>query len=274
MKLLKSWGLLVVPLGVAALALWKYWVNFPYLSNKADAWGQFGDYIGGLLNPIIAACTLFVAMRVWDLQEKELKETRAELKSQRDNQYFFNLLNVYHEVTKGLVPPHRKNALQRFRRMHRHEPNGERKHGLDSPQLTAKAVIKQWLMSLECTHQWCQLIEEANVEKLQKVWYESEVGYLLLGYFGAVDSILKTVRSLSTPDNMIEAQRLVEIFRHQLTHDELVLITYFILFDTNAVSLKHSASEYSLLQGLHPDRKREFQLLMPENRKLFVPGSE
>jgi hypothetical protein len=55
----------------------------PY-NEKTDAWGQFGDLIGGLLNPLISLFTLLVAVSVWELQKSELAATRQTLKESMD----------------------------------------------------------------------------------------------------------------------------------------------------------------------------------------------
>lgn len=103
-KLVRSWWLLVIPAGVALGAITTYVVTFQHLpaSENPSAWGTFGDYLGGLLNPLISALTLFVAISVWHLQKQELEETRKALEEQaktaeqqRQEQRFFDLLNVY-----------------------------------------------------------------------------------------------------------------------------------------------------------------------------------
>ena len=48
-------------------------------SESTAAWGTFGDYFGGLLNPIIAFTALYWLTRSVRLQKEELNETRAAL---------------------------------------------------------------------------------------------------------------------------------------------------------------------------------------------------
>lgn len=92
-------------------------------ATNPEAWGQFGDYFGGLMNPAISICTLLVAIRVFgeqkkaielqknafDLQKEELKATRDELAKTREaadkqaeimryqqrSQQFFDLMKMY-----------------------------------------------------------------------------------------------------------------------------------------------------------------------------------
>ena len=76
--------LLWIPLLISAVVLGAYVWNFVQqpLSDNADQWGTFVDDFGGLLNPVIATCTLFVALRVWELQKTELKATQKALQEQ------------------------------------------------------------------------------------------------------------------------------------------------------------------------------------------------
>jgi hypothetical protein len=50
------------------------------LAEDAAKWGAFGDYIGGVLNPIVALMALYWLTRSVRLQKEELAATRAELR--------------------------------------------------------------------------------------------------------------------------------------------------------------------------------------------------
>jgi large-conductance mechanosensitive channel len=50
------------------------------LSKDNDVWGAFGDYVGGILNPIIAAFAFYLIAKTYELQKTELEETRKFLK--------------------------------------------------------------------------------------------------------------------------------------------------------------------------------------------------
>lgn len=51
-----------------------------FLSNDKETWGQFGDYFGGLLNPVLSFFALVALLYTIIIQSTELKETRRELK--------------------------------------------------------------------------------------------------------------------------------------------------------------------------------------------------
>lgn len=53
-------------------------LNFP-LSKDPAVWGQFGDFVGGVLNPICAYMAFVWLVRSYALQKTELVETRSAL---------------------------------------------------------------------------------------------------------------------------------------------------------------------------------------------------
>jgi hypothetical protein len=55
-----------------------------YRSERQEHWGQFGDYVGGVLNPFVALFALIMLIVSVRLQSiRNLKETRNELKAAR-----------------------------------------------------------------------------------------------------------------------------------------------------------------------------------------------
>lgn len=64
-----------------------YFVNFHNGLSKSNAdWGTFGDYVGGILNPVIAATVLYWIVETFKLQKMELKETRLLLETSTNAQ--------------------------------------------------------------------------------------------------------------------------------------------------------------------------------------------
>lgn len=56
------------------------------VSNDPAVWGQFGDYIGGLLNPLIAFLAFYWLTQSVLLQKQELTETKDALRDSADSQ--------------------------------------------------------------------------------------------------------------------------------------------------------------------------------------------
>ncbi|WP_052700559.1 hypothetical protein [Methylocucumis oryzae] len=86
---LKTKWLVITLCSIALTILGFYFSNFHgSLSSDNSAWGTFGDYVGGILNPVIAAFAFYLIARTYELQKKELKATRELLeistKAQKD----------------------------------------------------------------------------------------------------------------------------------------------------------------------------------------------
>lgn len=69
---------------VAVLAITGYFIWFGAvleepLSPDTGTWGAFGDFLGGLLNPLVAACALYWLTMSVRLQKTELSDTRKAL---------------------------------------------------------------------------------------------------------------------------------------------------------------------------------------------------
>ena len=75
--------------GFAISAVIAYFVWFGAINNvpaslTADAWGEFGDFVGGVMNPLVAACALYWLTMSVRLQKQELAAARAELQLTRN----------------------------------------------------------------------------------------------------------------------------------------------------------------------------------------------
>ncbi|TVT69343.1 MAG: hypothetical protein FHP92_19285 [Denitromonas halophila] len=60
---------------IAVAAYWHWFGSMSVVSN-AEAWGQLGDFFGGVLNPAFSFLTLFGLLLTLAVQSKELKLAR------------------------------------------------------------------------------------------------------------------------------------------------------------------------------------------------------
>ncbi len=81
-------GLLLFAVFAILVAMGMYIYSFGTLTIQTDPekWGPFGDYLGGVLNPILAFLAFLILMMSFRLQSKELRETRDELRKSSDAQ--------------------------------------------------------------------------------------------------------------------------------------------------------------------------------------------
>jgi len=66
-------------LSISSYVYWFYIALKLPFSHDPATWGQFGDFIGGLLNPLIAYLAFYWLITSVRIQKQELKETREEL---------------------------------------------------------------------------------------------------------------------------------------------------------------------------------------------------
>lgn len=80
-------GLILVAVALVAFYIMAFFSlkDFPN-SLDAEKWGQFGDFLGGLMNPLVAFAAFFWLTQSVKLQKQELAETRAELRSAAEAQ--------------------------------------------------------------------------------------------------------------------------------------------------------------------------------------------
>lgn len=81
-------GLLLFAVFAILVAMSMYVYSFGSLpiETKPDQWGPFGDYFGGVLNPIFSFLAFLILMMSFRLQAQELRETRVELTAARTAQ--------------------------------------------------------------------------------------------------------------------------------------------------------------------------------------------
>ncbi|HAS8434478.1 TPA: hypothetical protein I7734_22175 [Vibrio vulnificus] len=64
---------------VSAYFLWFYFIQKQGLSADASVWGAFGDFVGGILNPLIAYSAFYWLTVSVLIQKQELSDTKQAL---------------------------------------------------------------------------------------------------------------------------------------------------------------------------------------------------
>ena len=97
---IKTGWVLAILIGIVLLVVGFYFFNFnsqilknedwsdifKNLSKETGSWGTFGDYVGGILNPVIAAFAFYLIAKTYELQKRELESTRSLLEVSTDAQ--------------------------------------------------------------------------------------------------------------------------------------------------------------------------------------------
>jgi hypothetical protein len=81
-KMIKSISIpIAIIILICSLAPLAYYLNFGHLSisDKPENWGVFGDYIGGILNPILSFSAFIGVLITVLLQRSQLQQTQSQL---------------------------------------------------------------------------------------------------------------------------------------------------------------------------------------------------
>ncbi|WP_145499395.1 hypothetical protein [Yersinia bercovieri] len=96
---MKMTGWVALVIMAFVLALYFLWFG-PGFSHKTEAWGQFGDYFGGVLNPILTFTSVVLLIRSIDLQREANKsliienKRQEKLENRKDFEFrFYNLID-------------------------------------------------------------------------------------------------------------------------------------------------------------------------------------
>lgn len=261
-KLFSPWWLLAIAVSGTALLAWAYWGGWNIHPHaNAGELGQLGDFFGGMLNPLVSALTLFVAISVWRLQKDELELTRKELENsrlameeqaataeqQRREQRFFDLLNIY-TSTVGSINVEKSTS----------------NHADSSQQIAGKTalaiILKTILHAAKDRHLCKQNQAKSNPEiytPADETTVASEMDKLsadLGHYFRVVIMVLQQAEPLLQKDHI----RYIELFRSQMTSAELNLLALHLLFGScdSKTESRDLASKYALLKHLPRSRLR------------------
>jgi Putative phage abortive infection protein len=235
-----------IGIGVAILVVMVYaiWFRGP-LSADPAAWGQFGDYVGGVLNPTFSFLALLALLATFGLQVRELRISAKELKNSADalvkqnetlrrqtfEATFFQLLRLHNEIVLAIEIPSRS--------------------------LRGRAAFQFFLEQLEG-----QLIKAAgrtnllnatdNFERVASTYndfyreYEAVLGH----YFRMLYNIIKLVHRAEG----IDKRFYTNLVRAQLSSAELKLLFYNCLMRWGAEKFKPLVELYSLLKTVPADR--------------------
>lgn len=217
----------------------------PWTSDPS-AWGSFGDYMGGLLNPFVSTLTLIIAIKVWAQQRQELEETKQAMKDQaetaqanRREQRFFDLMQVYQQTldtfqgTSGRGDSrHGKPALNLWMKSH-DQLNG----------MINTAALRGTVKTNEERH---RVLLTNSIIETKRHWIKPDVSEQLNHYFRVVFRILHDAENLLEEDRY----RFIRLFRAQLSQTELLLLGLNLWITDEGKKMLPIACDYGLLKHL------------------------
>ena len=190
--------------------------------NTTTSLGTFGDFFGGVLNPIFTFLTFFGLIITIVIQRMELRLAREEyektavaLNTQAIESTFFNTLDLHHKIVESLkfdpavVPPGERGRLRK---------NAGIIRPLKDPQI-GRNVFTAILQELSDS---CLSVTEFH--KTYKL-IQTEHNHILGHYFRNLYQALKTVDNYSTEIlSYQQKHKYAGILRAQLSSSELALL--------------------------------------------------
>jgi hypothetical protein len=274
-------GLLVIALLVSAGVLISYFVIFSgSLSTSQDRWGQFGDYVGGVLNPLFALLAFTALLYTIYLQKRELGLSRVELRrssnalemqadKQRRQQFestFFHLLELHNEIVREMriVDPDAANVGKRGRvcfeshlelfqdcygQIEREIENADAERIIDEAYRRAFKGIKR-----------------RKEEGGTITGFQHHIGHYFRNLFTIV-SFIDSTKSVD-PKAMDDPKQFTNIVRAQLSSYELALLFYNCLAAWGREKFKPLVEKYALLENMDSSLLREAR-----HKQLYEPSA-
>ena len=232
----RGWALLIIGTIIPVIVvLLFYWSEFGvYPANEHSHWAEFGDFFGGILNPIFAICAFIAVMMTILLQSKELRASTDSLKDQsnqlRDQSQHLRTQS-FENTLFSLLQMHTENVRTLVIKQQDKEETGRR----------AFKVLKN---RLEWIYKGVQDEEHFETENalLQEVYYqfyrqnEHEIGHYLRALDRLFDFIYERGKEVSAGSETEDTDRCRQywlIVRAQLSSDELLIIFYHFYIRTD-----------------------------------------
>lgn len=188
--------------------------QFPFdFSPSQEVWGQFGDYFGGVLNPILSFAAFVGLLVTIGIQRSESRSADARHSSQIFEDRVFQLVTISHTTVSSLKFYHPPMARDFVYEGHR-------------------GVIHAWIM-LDAE---LSAVRERSIYpgffELVRTAYESWKKNYWSGVAGYYDTVIFTAEYIlkSQFDGELIAFHL-RFLRSQMAPEERTLLLYILLFD-------------------------------------------
>ncbi len=234
---------ILIEIAVWTIIVFSFWDIFLVHQNVKD-FGQWGDFFGGVLNPILTFLTFVGLMITIILQQIELKESRVEFSRTADalskqeqhiqiqtfENTFFKMLELHNNIVENLkfkytVPMSR----------HNYEAYDEKANGREVFELVFKFLYSNMGTEIDPLNPYIKRIQNKN-------------NHILGQYFRNLYQILKFIKN---QEDLLgkNLQNYANILRAQLSAYELIFL-FLNCFDgvSDEGQFKELLIEYAVLQ--------------------------
>lgn len=292
--LMAAYWIVAIVILAALFVLWMYFNAFRRykLSGDPGDWGAFGDYVGGIINPIVGIATVTLIFLTLILQRKELQASLEEIRSahkssvlQGFEQSLFSWLANYHSLLSSTKSKFGGEGRQALTTMYEQCFSGvvamQKHHAADGGGTVDEEEANIHLEEMRRTATHGDPDEKAN--------FSNVFGIALLGYLEVIrthraelDAVFRTLyrllRWIDTSE-LDDAQKwhYVALVRAQLSWIELVFILYNTLTPAGE-KFARLANDYALFDNLEgaPDEvidaiASEFTTVPPHTFAAAIP---
>jgi hypothetical protein len=218
----------------------KYYYHFGgEVSLKHDKWGQFGDYLGGVLNPIFGFLGFIALLLTLKLQRQELKLSTEELAKSAKALELQN---------KSLAQQNFENTFFQLLRRHSELVSEASFKGLTGRDVFRSLYKSSLVNTYTNVVTDIKDINERAIATYKAFFSDSDSHHILAHYFRVLYHIFKFIDTsqLSGFDKTIYAN----IARAQLSSYELCLMFYNGIYGEGKVGFKPLIEKYGLLKHL------------------------
>jgi hypothetical protein len=258
--------IVVASIAASATAVY-FWQFGGSLSSKQEVWGQFGEYVGGLLSPLFALAALLGLLYTIILQNKDIRESSQQVHASQEvlerqvvvlarqnfESTFFQMLKLYNQLVQQL-------RLEKI-----------------SPTEYAASGTNREYLGRECFKRLQEVLCRDYIEKVNRGDYvepkldaldlEYEKFYKVYGgfvghYFRTIYNIVKFV---DRDAGVVGDPKLyTNLLRAQLSKYELGLLFYNCLSKYGRIKLLPLVKKYDLLKHLENEVLHD-----PSDRDLY-----
>ena len=247
--ILISFGLFALFCIVSVFVYYKY-IFFDFkIDSNVEHFGQFGDFIGGTLNPILAFLSFMALLYTIKIQTDELKLSREELEATREELKGSRI--AQEEQSESLKLQNEATKLQIFENTFF--------------KLTELFLGTKNSLSFYIENEDKNISGYSAFNKIFKALkgspnyddFNEKFEFITGIYFGQIYQILKFINE----SDIQNKQRYVNIFRAQFTKNELEFLFYHCLGTIGKRRFKKLVEDYEFFEHIILNEDIEKQLL-------------
>ncbi|KPG72879.1 hypothetical protein [Pseudomonas libanensis] len=225
--------------GVSVFLVWgAYALNFPrHISTSQDVWAQFGDYFGGILNPLLSFFALLALLATIQSQQHERDEADRRHKAQMFDTRLFQLLSLSHDAVASIKYVHTDEL------------------GLPIAEFEGHRAVAHALNRLQDDYLYTVTRVEPKLmyHSLHPVFLNWKAKYWS-GVASYVESMLFVLwYAIDKPDSKDSSQFALRATFSQMSADEKLLLFYVMIFSPNTKILLQGDIVSEFLAGATQD---------------------